>query len=119
MVAAIIRHFRLLQKMTQDGGMLNMFLEEANNERMHLLTFIQMREPGYLFRAVVIGAQFGFGTFFLKAYIINPNWCHRFIGYIEEEAYHTYTKILDKMDRDPRGSELAQWKTRDAPKIAK
>ena len=73
MVAAIIRHFCSLQNMTQDGGMLNMFLEETNNERMHLLTSIQMREPGYLFRAAIIGAQFGFGTFFLTAYIINPN----------------------------------------------
>lgn len=119
MVAAIIRHFRSLRNMARDGGMLNMFLEEANNERMHLLTFIRMKEPGYLFRAAVIGAQFGFGSFFLTAYMINPTWCHRFIGYIEEEACHTYTKILDEMDNAPMGSELAQWKTEDAPKIAK
>jgi len=119
MVAAIIRHFRSLRNMARDGGMLNMFLEEANNERMHLLTFIRMKEPGYLFRAAVIGAQFGFGSFFLTAYMINPTWCHRFIGYIEEEACHTYTKILDEMDKAPAGSELAQWKIDGAPKIAK
>ena len=105
--------------MARDGGMLNMFLEEANNERMHLLTFIRMKEPGYLFRGAVIGAQFGFGSFFLTAYMINPTWCHRFIGYIEEEACHTYTTILNEMDNAPSGSELAQWKIGDAPKIAK
>eukprot|EP00581_Thalassiosira_minuscula_P012929 CAMPEP_0183721356 /NCGR_PEP_ID=MMETSP0737-20130205/13648_1 /TAXON_ID=385413 /ORGANISM="Thalassiosira miniscula, Strain CCMP1093" /LENGTH=500 /DNA_ID=CAMNT_0025951353 /DNA_START=113 /DNA_END=1615 /DNA_ORIENTATION=+ len=119
MVAAIIRHFRSLRNMARDGGMLNMFLEEANNERMHLLTFIRMKEPGYLFRAAVIGAQVGFGSFFLTAYVINPSWCHRFIGYIEEEACHTYTKILTEMDCAPSGSELADWRTDDAPKIAK
>lgn len=119
MVAAIIRHFRSLRNMARDGGMLNMFLEEANNERMHLLTFIRMKEPGYLFRGAVIGAQFGFGSFFLTAYMINPTWCHRFIGYIEEEACHTYTTILNEMDSAPSGSELAQWKIGDAPKIAK
>mmetsp|Transcript_34696 Transcript_34696/g.73133 ORF Transcript_34696/g.73133 Transcript_34696/m.73133 type:complete len:496 (+) Transcript_34696:122-1609(+) len=119
MVAAIIRHFRSLRTMSRDGGMLNMFIEEANNERMHLLTFIRMKEPGYLFRAAVIGSQFGFGTFFLTAYIINPNWCHRFIGYIEEEAVHTYTKILKEFDNAEEGSELYMWKEEDAPKIAK
>ena len=71
MVAAIIRHFRSLRNMARDGGMLNMFLEEANNERMHLLTFIRMKEPGYLFRTAVIGAQFGFGSFFLTAYMVS------------------------------------------------
>ncbi|KAL7531221.1 hypothetical protein ACHAXR_003911 [Thalassiosira sp. AJA248-18] len=119
MVAAIIRHFRSLRNMARDGGMLNMFLEEANNERMHLLTFIRMKEPGYIFRAAVIGAQFGFGSFFLTAYMVNPTWCHRFIGYIEEEACHTYTKILDEMDKAPIHSELDEWKKADAPKIAK
>jgi demethoxyubiquinone hydroxylase (CLK1/Coq7/Cat5 family) len=119
MVAAIIRHFRSLRNMARDGGMLNMFLEEANNERMHLLTFIRMKEPGYLFRAAVVGAQFGFGTFFLAAYMISPKWCHRFVGYIEEEACHTYTTILDEMADAPAGSELAAWKDEAAPKIAK
>eukprot|EP00584_Thalassiosira_punctigera_P008381 CAMPEP_0172528588 /NCGR_PEP_ID=MMETSP1067-20121228/2939_1 /TAXON_ID=265564 ORGANISM="Thalassiosira punctigera, Strain Tpunct2005C2" /NCGR_SAMPLE_ID=MMETSP1067 /ASSEMBLY_ACC=CAM_ASM_000444 /LENGTH=495 /DNA_ID=CAMNT_0013312529 /DNA_START=21 /DNA_END=1508 /DNA_ORIENTATION=- len=119
MVAAIIRHFRSLRNMARDGGMLNMFLEEANNERMHLLTFIRMKEPGYLFRAAVIGAQFGFGSFFLTAYVINPTWCHRFVGYIEEEACQTYTKILKEMDDAPSGSDLAEWGADDAPKIAK
>ena len=73
MVAAIIRHFRSLRNMARDGGMLNMFLEEANNERMHLLTFIRMKEPGYLSRPAVIGAQFGFGSFFLTAYMVRAS----------------------------------------------
>lgn len=33
MVAAIIRHFRSLRTMKPDGGYLQLFLEEANNER--------------------------------------------------------------------------------------
>lgn len=32
-------------------------LEEAENERMHLLTFMQLRQPGILFRAAVLGGQ--------------------------------------------------------------
>jgi hypothetical protein len=119
MVAAIIRHFRSLRNMARDGGMLNMFLEEANNERMHLLTFIRMKDPGYLFRGAVIGGQFGFGSSFLVMYMISPAFCHRFVGYIEEEACHTYTKIIDAIENAPEGSDLAQWRTEEAPKIAK
>jgi hypothetical protein len=33
MVGAVIRHFRSLRQMKSDGGMLQMLLEEANNER--------------------------------------------------------------------------------------
>lgn len=50
MVAAIIRHFRSLRTMERDCGMIQMFLDEANNERMHLLTFVRMRNPGLMFR---------------------------------------------------------------------
>ena len=52
---------------------------------MHLLTFIKMREPGKFFRFSVLVSQLGFGTFFLTAYMISPQWCHRFVGYVEEE----------------------------------
>ena len=61
-VATVIRYFRSFWHMARDGGMLNMFLEEANNKRMHLLTFIRTKDPGTLFRAAVVGGQFGFGT---------------------------------------------------------
>jgi len=119
MVAAIIRHFRSLRNMARDGGMLNMFLEEANNERMHLLTFIRMKDPGYIFRATVIGGQFVFGTSFLVSYILSPAFCHRFVGYIEEEACSTYTKIIEAIETAEEGTDLGKWRTEHAPKIAK
>lgn len=119
MVAAIIRHFSSLRNMKRDGGMLNMFLEEANNERMHLLTFIKLKEPGAIFRASVIGGQIGFGTAFFLSYVASPAFCHRFVGYIEEEACHTYTKIIGTIEEAPKGSDLAAWRTEPAPKIAR
>lgn len=39
MVAAVVRHFRSLRQMKTDGGMLQLFLEEANNERYVFNTF--------------------------------------------------------------------------------
>jgi len=117
MTAAIIRHFKSLRNMERDGGLINMFLEEASNERMHLLTFVTMRDPSLMFRACVIGSQFAFGSGFLVAYMANPNFCHRFVGYVEEEACSTYTKIIQAIEEAPEGSDLAQWKTERAPKI--
>lgn len=141
MVAAILRHFRSLRTMKPDGGMLQMFLEEANNERMHLLTFVRMKNPGILFRAAVIGGQFGFGTLFGEfgychclasfshiricflhvglSYIISPQFCHRFVGYVEEEAVHTYTKIIQSIEEASVDSDLGKWKTASAPRIAR
>jgi hypothetical protein len=86
MCAAIVRHFRSLRNFKRDGGMMQMFLDEANNERMHLLTFVRMKNPGRLLRAAVIAGQFGFGSMFMLSYIVSPAFCHRFVGYIEEEV---------------------------------
>merc|ERR1711937_556796 len=105
MVAAVTCHFRSLRRMERDGGLMHLFLEDANNERMHLLSFIKMKDPGMFFRGAVIFSQFGFGSAFLLAYMASPKFCHRFVGYIEEEA--------------PDNSELAAWKTEHAPAIAK
>lgn len=119
MVAGIVRHFKSLRAMQRDGGMIQMFLDEANNERMHLLTFVRMKDPGRLFRASVIGGQFGFGTVFLLAYMISPKFCHRFVGYVEEEACATYTRIIESIESSPEGSDLAKWQTQRAPRIAR
>lgn len=86
---------------------------------MHLLTFVRMKNPGPFFRAAVIAGQFGFGTLFGIAYVISPKFCHRFVGYIEEEAVTTYTKIIDAIETAPEGSELATWKSQLAPRIAR
>jgi hypothetical protein len=85
---------------------------------MHLLTFVQMKDPGMMFRASVIAGQFGFGTFFSLAYLLSPSFCHRFVGYVEEEACSTYTKIIKTIETAPEGSDIAAWRTEAPPKIA-
>lgn len=119
MVAGVLRHFKSLRAMERDGGMLNMFLEEALNERMHLLTFIKMKDPGMIMRGAVLGGQIGFGTFYGLAYIVSPKFCHSFVGYVEEEACATYTKIIKAIEEAPEGTELAEWRTQLAPEIGR
>jgi hypothetical protein len=86
---------------------------------MHLLTFVRMKNPGYLFRAAVVIGQFGFGVAFTLAYLISPAFCHRFVGYVEEEACTTYTKIIKTIENAPEGSDMAAWRTQTPPGIAR
>ena len=116
MAGGMMRHLSSLRNMKRDHGWIHTLLEEAENERMHLLTFVQMKCPGPFFRAAVVGAQGIFMTGFLAAYIIYPPICHRFVGYLEEEAVHTYTDIIRAIDLDVGG--LGAWKSEPAPKIA-
>lgn len=42
----------------RSNGWIHTLLEEAENERMHLLTFLSIKDkPHWLFRACVIGGQ--------------------------------------------------------------
>lgn len=98
MVAGMLRHMTSLRRMERDHGWIHTLLEEAENERMHLLTFLEMRKPGLFFRLCVLVTQGIFFNVFMLAYIISPRFCHRLVGYIEEEAVKTYTHILEMMD---------------------
>ena len=70
-------------------------------------------------RLAVIGGQCVFATFFGTMYVINPTYCHRLVGYVEEEACSTYTKIIGGIEAAPEGSELAAWRTQIAPAIGR
>ena len=57
MIGAMVRHLKSLRRMTRDHGWMHTLLEEAENERMHLLTALELRRPGPLFKIAVIGTQ--------------------------------------------------------------
>ncbi|GAB5029891.1 alternative oxidase [Nannochloropsis oceanica] len=98
MAAGMIRHLHSLRRMKRDHGWIHTLLEEAENERMHLLTFMRLKQPGPFFRFSVLVVQGVFFNVFFLSYLINPKICHRLVGHIEEEAVKTYTHIIDMMD---------------------
>lgn len=77
MVAATLRHLRSLRLMKRDSGWIHTLLEEAENERMHLMTFMTLRDPPIWLRALCLGAQGVFYNAFFLSYIISPRTCHR------------------------------------------
>lgn len=75
MVAGTVRHLRSLRLMERDGGWIHSLLEEAENERMHLMTFMKIRQPGKAFRLLVMATQGVFyNLFFLVRSSPLPRW---------------------------------------------
>ncbi|GJE98288.1 alternative oxidase [Phanerochaete sordida] len=115
MVAATLRHLRSLRLMRRDAGWIHTLLEEAENERMHLMTFMTIRKPSIFFRALVLGAQGVFYNAFFLSYLVSPKICHRFVAYLEEEAVHTYTRCISDLEQ----GRIPEWENVEAPEIAK
>lgn len=98
MMAAMVRHMHSLRLMRRDHGWIHALLSEAENERMHLLIALRLRKPGIVFRSAVIVTQAVFVMWYTLAYLICPRYCHRFVGYLEEEAVKTYTHLIEEID---------------------
>jgi len=94
MVGGMARHLRSLRSMKHDHGMIHHLLNEAENERTHLFIFMTLKQPGTLFKMMIAATQGIFFNYYFLAYLISPKYCHRFVGYLEEEAVHTYTVLL-------------------------
>lgn len=94
----MLRHLGSLRRMKRDNGWIETLLEESYNERMHLLTFMKMCEPGWFMKMMIIGAQGVFFNGLFVAYLISPKIVHRFVGYLEEEAVHTYTRCIKEIE---------------------
>ena len=111
MVAGMLMHLKSLRKMEDDRGWIKLLLEEAENERMHLMTFIQVAKPTALERFIIIAAQLVFIIMYSIIYLVSQRTAHRIVGYFEEEAVFSYTDYLKEM-------ESGRIKDQPAPKIA-
>ncbi len=94
MVGGMTRHLKSLRSLKLDHGMIHHLLEEAENERTHLFMFLELKQPSRMFKALIAIAQGIFWNIYFLAYLSSPMFCHRFVGYLEEEAVHTYTVLL-------------------------
>ena len=96
MVAGVWMHFKSLRAMKAGyGEQIREMLDEAENERMHLMFFIEIAKPNSIERFVVLSAQVIFGLFYLFMYVFFTKTAHRMIGYFEDEAVRSYTEYLE------------------------
>lgn len=116
-IVAGYRHFRSLRNLSYDGGRIYTHLEEAENERMHLVSCMQVFEAGALMKASVYGAQFVLTPFCWFFCLVSPRSMNRFVGYLEELACETYSTVLSKVN-DPSTKLYAAWHETSAPPVA-
>ena len=98
MVAGMLNHLKSLRKMQEGRGWIKILLDEAENERMHLMTFINIAKPSAFERFLVIFVQGVFFNLYFFMYLISPRTCHRIVGYFEEQAIISYTEYLEGID---------------------
>lgn len=99
MVGATLQHLRSLRRMRAGGeARVATLLAEAENERMHLLTFLELARPSRFERLIVWLAQGAFFNAFFVLYLISPRTAHRLVGYFEEEAVVSYTRYLAEVE---------------------
>jgi ubiquinol oxidase len=111
MVGATINHLNCLRRMCDDKGWIKILMDEAENERMHLMTFIEVSKPTLFERFVIIAVQWVFYVAFFALYLVSAKTAHRVVGYFEEEAVISYTSYLEEID-EGRSENVA------APEIA-
>jgi ubiquinol oxidase len=113
MVAGMWNHLRSLRKMEPDDrGWIKTLLEEAENERMHLMIFIEIAKPNWFERGLILLAQLIFWHFYLILYVFFPQTAHRMVGYFEDQAVISYSQYLNRI-------KSGQIENIDAPQIAK
>jgi len=98
MVGATLTHLRCLRRMCDDQGWIRTLMEEAENERMHLMTFVEVAKPSLFERWVILGVQWLFYVAFFLLYLVSAKTAHRVVGYFEEEAVISYTLYLAEID---------------------
>ena len=111
MVAGALQHLKSLRKMQSDNGWIKTLLDEAENERMHLMTFVHIAQPNGFERFLILLAQGIFYNCFFVLYVFSPKTAHRVVGYFEEEAIISYTEYLADV-------ESGKYENVPAPRIA-
>ena len=99
MVGALLQHLRALRLIRDDNGWVRQLLDEAENERIHLMTFVEIAKPSLFERAVICMTQLVFYNVYFFIYLASPKTAHRIVGYFEEDAYYSYSEYLAGIDK--------------------
>lgn len=98
MVGGLLQHLKSLRRIQDDQGWIRELLDEAENERMHLMTFVHISQPTVFERFLVMAVQAVFYNIYFFLYLISAKTAHRVVGYFEEEAVISYTQYLEEIE---------------------
>lgn len=94
MIGGFFQHLKSLRLIKDDRGWIRALLDEAENERIHLLVYSELARPTRFERFLILFVQFFFCIFYFLLYLFSPRTAHRVVGYFEEEAIHSYETFL-------------------------
>ncbi len=77
MVAATVLHLKCLRRMIDDRGWVRAFMDEAENQRAHLMSFVAIARPSTSERLLIAVAQGIFYNADFLLYLISPRTAHR------------------------------------------
>lgn len=115
MVAATLLHLRCLRRMIDDRGWVRVFMDEAENQRAHLMAFVAIRRPSSAERLLIVLAQGVFYNAFFLLYLCSSRTAHRLTGYLAEAAVRGYSQYLAGLETGARAniaapaSAIAYW----------
>ncbi len=107
MVAATLLHLRCLRRMTDDRGWVRAFMDEAENQRAHLMAFVAIAQPNSFERILIVIAQGVFYNAYFLLHLASPRTAHRLAGYLSEEAVRGYTQYLERLEKKEQPNSLA------------
>ena len=94
MLAASHLHLKCLRRMLDDRGWVRVFMDEAENQRAHLMAFVAIQQPSGFERLLIVLAQGIFYNAFFLLYLCSPQTAHRLAGYLAEAAVRGYSQYL-------------------------
>jgi ubiquinol oxidase len=94
MVGGLFQHLKSLRFMRDDNGWIQTLLDEAENERLHLIIYSEVAKPSVTERFLIVIVQFLFYNLYFILYLFSPKTAHRVVGFFEEEAIHSYQHYL-------------------------
>lgn len=97
LVCSNLHHLRCLRRL-QPNEWIKPLVDEAENERMHLLavrTYTHLTMVQKLFIRIL---QASFIALFSFMFVFTPRTSHRLVGFLEEHAVSSYTEMLKRID---------------------
>ena len=99
LVCSNLHHLRCLRRL-QPNTWIKPLVDEAENERMHLLAVRTYMHLTLMQRLFIRITQVSFVTLFSFMFVLTPRTSHRLVGFLEEHAVDSYTEMIWRIDNN-------------------
>lgn len=112
LVCSNLHHLRCLRRL-QPNEWVKPLVDEAENERMHLLAVRTYTTLSMTQKVYIRILQISFITLFSFLFVFMPRTSHRLVGFLEEHAVHSYTEMIRCIDEGTLDNPPATQITKD------